>query len=72
MSDARSIPLCRGQIQGGVVKGIGQGAERGDIYDTKGRIENGRLLDYLCRCLGLPMIEAGARRGEDPDPSLTG
>jgi xanthine dehydrogenase molybdenum-binding subunit len=47
-----------GQIQGGAVQGIGWGLNEEYIYDERGRLLNGSLLDYrLPTCLDLPMIE---------------
>jgi CO/xanthine dehydrogenase Mo-binding subunit len=48
-----------GQIQGGVVQGIGWALNEEYIYDAKGRLENPGFLDYRCPVSSdLPMIEA--------------
>ena len=48
-----------GQIQGGVVQGIGWALNEEYIYDAKGRLENPGFLDYRCPVASdLPMIEA--------------
>jgi CO/xanthine dehydrogenase Mo-binding subunit len=48
-----------GQIQGGVVQGIGWALNEEYIYDAKGRMDNASLLDYRVPVASdLPMIEA--------------
>ena len=48
-----------GQIQGGVVQGIGWALNEEYIYNDKGRLENAGFLDYRCPVASdLPMIEA--------------
>ena len=48
-----------GQIQGGVVQGIGWALNEEYIYDQKGRLDNAGFLDYRCPVASdLPMIEA--------------
>ena len=48
-----------GQIQGGVVQGIGWALNEEYIYDLKGRLDNAGFLDYRCPVASdLPMIEA--------------
>ena len=48
-----------GQIQGGVVQGIGWALNEEYIYDAKGRLDNAGFLDYRCPVASdLPMIEA--------------
>jgi len=48
-----------GQIQGGVVQGIGWALNEEYIYDQKGRLENPGFLDYRIPVASdLPMIEA--------------
>ncbi len=48
-----------GQIQGGVVQGIGWALNEEYIYDANGRLENPGFLDYRCPVASdLPMIEA--------------
>src|ERR1700736_258631 len=47
-----------GQIQGGVVQGIGWALNEEYIYDSKGRMENAGFLDYRIPVASdLPMIE---------------
>ena len=47
-----------GQIQGGVVQGIGWALNEEYIYDAKGRMDNPGFLDYRCPVASdLPMIE---------------
>ena len=38
-----------GQIQGGVVQGIGWALNEEYIYDQQGRLDNAGFLDYRCR-----------------------
>ncbi|HKM72543.1 MAG TPA: molybdopterin cofactor-binding domain-containing protein, partial [Stellaceae bacterium] len=48
-----------GQIQGGVVQGIGWALNEEYIYDPKGRLDNAGFLDYRCPVASdVPMIEA--------------
>ncbi|HTQ33922.1 MAG TPA: molybdopterin cofactor-binding domain-containing protein, partial [Stellaceae bacterium] len=48
-----------GQIQGGVVQGIGWALSEEYIYDQRGRLDNAGFLDYRCPVASdLPMIEA--------------
>ena len=48
-----------GQMQGGVVQGIGWALNEEYIYDQKGRLDNAGFLDYRCPVASdLPMIEA--------------
>jgi CO/xanthine dehydrogenase Mo-binding subunit len=48
-----------GQIQGGVVQGIGWALNEEYIYDAKGRLDNAGFLDYRCPVASdLPMIQA--------------
>ena len=47
-----------GQIQGGVVQGIGWALNEEYIYDQQGRLDNAGFLDYRCPVASdLPMIE---------------
>src|SRR5689334_6213075 len=47
-----------GQMQGGVVQGIGWALNEEYIYDQKGRLDNAGFLDYRCPVASdLPMIE---------------
>jgi len=57
-----------GQIQGGVVQGIGWALNEEYIYDQKGRLENAGFLDYRVPVASdVPMIEAVLV--EVPNPS---
>jgi CO/xanthine dehydrogenase Mo-binding subunit len=48
-----------GQIQGGVVQGIGWALNEEYIYNAKGQLDNAGFLDYRCPVASdLPMIEA--------------
>jgi CO/xanthine dehydrogenase Mo-binding subunit len=48
-----------GQIQGGVVQGIGWALNEEYIYNAKGQLDNPGFLDYRCPVASdLPMIEA--------------
>jgi CO/xanthine dehydrogenase Mo-binding subunit len=48
-----------GQIQGGVVQGIGWALHEEYIYDKQGRLDNAGFLDYRCPVMSdLPMIDA--------------
>jgi len=47
-----------GQIQGGVVQGIGWALSEEYLYDSKGRVDNPSFLDYrMPVCSDVPMIE---------------
>ena len=60
-----------GQIQGGVVQGIGWALNEEYIYDQQGRLDNAGFLDYRCPVASdLPMIEHDAGRGAEPGASL--
>ncbi len=49
---------CEGQIQGGVVQGIGWALTEGYVYDEQGRLRNPGLLDYrMPTALDAPNIE---------------
>ena len=48
-----------GQIQGGVVQGIGWALNEEYIYNAKGQLDNPGFLDYRCPVASdLPMIDA--------------
>ena len=48
-----------GQIQGGVVQGIGWALSEEYIYDKQGRVDNAGFLDYrMPVCSDLPMLDA--------------
>ena len=57
---ARAIhpSYVEGQIQGGVVQGIGWALNEEYIYNAKGQLDNAGFLDYRCPVASdLPMIE---------------
>jgi xanthine dehydrogenase molybdenum-binding subunit len=57
-----------GQIQGGVVQGIGWGLNEEYVYNDKGEMANASFLDYrMPTCLDLPMIEAVIVEVANPD-----
>jgi CO/xanthine dehydrogenase Mo-binding subunit len=57
-----------GQMQGGVAQGIGWALNEEYVYDDKGRLVNGSLLDYrMPTALDLPMIDTVMV--EVPNPS---
>lgn len=57
-----------GQIQGGVVQGIGWGLNEEYVYNERGELTNASFLDYrMPTCLDLPMIDAVIV--EVPDPN---
>ena len=51
-------PYVEGQLQGGIVQGIGWALNEEYFYDQDGRLRNASLLDYrMPTALDLPMIE---------------
>ncbi|MFK7820427.1 MAG: xanthine dehydrogenase family protein molybdopterin-binding subunit, partial [Planctomycetaceae bacterium] len=47
-----------GQMQGGVVQGIGWALNEAYVYDDQGKLKNASLLDYrMPTCFDVPMIE---------------
>lgn len=57
-----------GQIQGGVVQGIGWGLNEEYVYNDKGEMTNASFLDYrMPTSLDLPMIEAVIVEVPNPD-----
>jgi len=59
--------LVDGQVQGGIVQGLGQALYEGVIYDENGQLLNGSLMDYaLPRAASLPRLELA--RTETPTP----
>ncbi|HKV53259.1 MAG TPA: molybdopterin cofactor-binding domain-containing protein, partial [Candidatus Binataceae bacterium] len=57
-----------GQMQGGLVQGIGWALNEEYVYDDRGTLRNAGLLDYrMPTCLDLPMIETVIV--EVPNPS---
>ncbi len=62
-----------GQIQGGVVQGIGWALNEEYRFSSDGRMENSSFLDYrMPTSLDLPMIRHSDRRDRQPGPSLRG
>jgi xanthine dehydrogenase molybdenum-binding subunit len=50
--------FVEGQIQGGVVQGIGWGLNEEYVYDKEGHLLNANFLDYrIPTCLDVPMID---------------
>ena len=50
--------LVEGQIQGGVVQGLGQVLLEGAVYDAEGQLVTGSFMDYaMPRAHDAPMIE---------------
>jgi CO/xanthine dehydrogenase Mo-binding subunit len=57
-----------GQIQGGVVQGIGWGLNEEYVFNDKGEMTNASFLDYrMPTCLDLPMIDAVIVEVPNPD-----
>jgi CO/xanthine dehydrogenase Mo-binding subunit len=51
-------PYVEGQLQGGIVQGIGWALNEEYFYDSEGRLRNASLLDYrMPTSLDLPMID---------------
>ncbi len=60
--------IVEGQIQGGVVQGIGQALLEHGVYDDTGQLMTGSFLDYaMPRADNVPMSNLG--RTETPSPS---
>jgi aerobic carbon-monoxide dehydrogenase large subunit len=60
--------LVEGQIQGGVIQGLGQVLLEGAVYDADGQLVTGSFMDYaMPRAHDAPMIEVGNR----PVPTKT-
>ena len=60
--------LVEGQIQGGVVQGLGQVLLEGAVYDADGQLVTGSFMDYaMPRAHDAPMIDVGNR----PVPTKT-
>lgn len=50
--------LTRGQIQGGIVQGIGQALYENMVYDEEGQLLSGSFMDYtMPRADGVPLIQ---------------
>jgi carbon-monoxide dehydrogenase large subunit len=59
--------IVEGQIQGGIVQGIGQALYEGAVYDANGQLVSGSLMDYAVpRADNLPTLELD--RTETPSP----
>jgi len=59
--------LVDGQVQGGIVQGLGQALYEGVVYDENGQLLNGSLMDYaLPRAANLPRLQLN--RTETPTP----
>ena len=59
--------IVAGQVQGGVVQGIGQALWEGTVYDDSGQLLTGTLLDYaMPRADHFPNLELG--HTETPSP----
>ena len=60
--------LVEGQIQGGVVQGLGQALLEGAVYDADGQLVTGSFMDYaMPRAHDAPMIEVASH----PVPTKT-
>ena len=59
-----------GQLQGGVVQGIGWALNEEYIYNKDGKVDNPGFLDYrMPVCSDLPMIDCGHGRSAEPETS---
>jgi carbon-monoxide dehydrogenase large subunit len=59
--------LVDGQVQGGIVQGLGQALYEGLVYDEKGQLMNGSLMHYAVpRAAGSPRLQLA--RTETPSP----
>jgi aerobic carbon-monoxide dehydrogenase large subunit len=59
--------LVDGQVQGGIVQGLGQALYEGVVYDENGQLLNGNLMEYgLPKAAGLPRLRLA--RTETPTP----
>jgi aerobic carbon-monoxide dehydrogenase large subunit len=59
--------LVDGQVQGGIVQGVGQALYEGIVYDENGQLLTGSLMDYaLPRAADLPRLQLA--RTETPSP----
>ena len=62
--------LVEGQIQGGVVQGLGQALLEGAVYDAEGQLLTGSFMDYaMPRAHDAPNITVGQSAGADQDQS---
>lgn len=63
--------LVEGQIQGGIAHGLGEILLEEMVYDKRGNLENGTLIDYhLPTIQDVPMIRK-MEKYENPDPSTS-
>ena len=63
--------LLEGQVQGGIIHGLGEILLEEMIYDSKGNLENGSLVDYhLPTSADVPLITK-LNELENPDPSTS-
>jgi carbon-monoxide dehydrogenase large subunit len=59
--------LVEGQVQGGIVQGLGQALYEGVVYDDNGQLRNGSLMEYAVpKAAGLPRFQLS--RTETPTP----
>jgi carbon-monoxide dehydrogenase large subunit len=59
--------LVDGQVQGGIVQGLGQALYEGLVYDEKGQLMNGSLMHYAVpRAASAPRLQLA--RTETPTP----
>jgi aerobic carbon-monoxide dehydrogenase large subunit len=59
--------LVEGQVQGGIVQGLGQALYEGVVYDDNGQIVNASLMQYaIPKAVGLPRLQLS--RTETPTP----
>ena len=59
--------LVEGQVQGGIVQGLGQALYEGVVYDDNGQLLNGSLMEYAVpKAAGLPRFQLS--RTETPTP----
>ena len=60
--------LVEGQVQGGIMQGLGQVLLEGAVYDAEGQLVTGSFMDYaMPRAHDAPMIDVGNR----PMPTKT-
>jgi aerobic carbon-monoxide dehydrogenase large subunit len=59
--------LVEGQVQGGIVQGLGQALYEGVVYDDNGQIVNASLMQYaIPKAVGFPRLQLS--RTETPTP----
>ena len=60
--------LVEGQVQGGIMQGLGQALMEGTVYDAEGQLVTGSFMDYaMPHAHDAPMIDVGNR----PIPTKT-